>query len=130
MCEVPLHFTSITFKAVSIPIFECAATPVQRGGCVDYRGTSLTWKRPPLEPYRMSMPRVRGGSEGGGRFLMGEVPSRTQKEVDTASLTHTWDDPRVPDKPVVGFVFSHLRYRGTLLKRNTYPSTITIGPEA
>ena len=36
----------------------------------------LTYKKkhPPLGPYRRPMPRVLGGSEGGGRFLMGEVP--------------------------------------------------------
>ena len=38
-----------------------------------YRGTSLT-KRIPLGPYRRLMPRVLGGSEGGGRFLVSEVP--------------------------------------------------------
>ena len=39
-----------------------------------YRGTSLTRKRTPLGPYSRPMPRVLGGSWGGGRFLMGEVP--------------------------------------------------------
>ena len=38
------------------------------------RGTSLARKRNPLGPYRRPMPRVLGGSLGGGRFLMGEVP--------------------------------------------------------
>ena len=37
-------------------------------------GTSLTRKQPPLGPYRRPMPRVLGGSLGGGRFLMGEEP--------------------------------------------------------
>ena len=40
---------------------------------VTYRGTSLTRKRTPLGPHRRPMPRVLGGSWGGGRFLMGEV---------------------------------------------------------
>ena len=40
----------------------------------EYRGTSLTRKRTLLGPYRGPMPRVLGGSEGCGRFLMGEVP--------------------------------------------------------
>ena len=31
-------------------------------GSVVYRGTSLTRKRNPLEPYRRPMPRVLGGS--------------------------------------------------------------------
>ena len=39
-----------------------------------YRGTSLTTKRTPLGPYRGPMPRFLGGSQEGGRFLMGEVP--------------------------------------------------------
>ena len=39
-----------------------------------YRGTSLTRKRTPLGPYRRSMPSALGGSQRGGRFLMGEVP--------------------------------------------------------
>ena len=39
-----------------------------------YRGISLTSKRTPLGPYCRPMPRVLGGSQGGGRFLMSEVP--------------------------------------------------------
>ena len=39
-----------------------------------YRGTSLIRKRTPLGPCRRPMPRVVGGSQGGGRFLMSEVP--------------------------------------------------------
>ena len=31
-------------------------------------------ERTPLGPYRQPMNRVLGGSEGGGHFLMGEVP--------------------------------------------------------
>ena len=35
----------------------------------------LTYKKPrPLGPYSRTMPTVLGGSYGGGRFLMGEVP--------------------------------------------------------
>ena len=40
----------------------------------EYRGTSLRRKRFPLGPYSRPMPRVLGGSQGGGHFLMGEVP--------------------------------------------------------
>ena len=41
---------------------------------VEYRGTSLMIrKRSPLRPYRRPVPRVLGGSQGGGRFLMSEV---------------------------------------------------------
>ena len=39
-----------------------------------FRGTSLTKKRTPLRPYRRPVPRVLGESQGGGRFLMSEVP--------------------------------------------------------
>ena len=39
-----------------------------------YRGISLTRKRTLLGPYRRPMPRLQGGSWGGGRFLISEVP--------------------------------------------------------
>ena len=39
-----------------------------------YRGTSLTRTRTPLGPCRKPLPRVLGGSKGGWRFLMREVP--------------------------------------------------------
>ena len=39
-----------------------------------YRGASLIRKCTPLGPYRRPMPRLLGGSYGGGCFLMGEVP--------------------------------------------------------
>jgi hypothetical protein len=39
-----------------------------------YRGTSLAIKRNTLGPYTRPMPRVLGGSQVGGRCLMGEVP--------------------------------------------------------
>ena len=39
-----------------------------------YRGTLPTSKRTPLGPYRRPVPKVLGGSYGGGRFLMSEVP--------------------------------------------------------
>ena len=40
----------------------------------NYRGNSLTTKCTPLGPYPRPMPRDLGGGQGGGRFLMGEVP--------------------------------------------------------
>ena len=39
-----------------------------------YRVTFLITKCTPLGPYRRSMHRVLGGSQGGGRFLMSEAP--------------------------------------------------------
>ena len=41
---------------------------------LSYRGTSLARKCTPLGPYRRPMPRVLGGAQGGGRYLMNEVP--------------------------------------------------------
>jgi hypothetical protein len=37
-------------------------------------------KRFPLEPYSRTMPRVLGGSHGGGRFLMSEEPCKSLLE--------------------------------------------------
>ena len=39
-----------------------------------YRGTAPIRERLPLGTYRRSMPKVLRGSQGGGRFLTGEVP--------------------------------------------------------
>ena len=39
-----------------------------------YSGTSLMIHRTPLGPHRRPVPRFLGGSQGGGRFLMGGVP--------------------------------------------------------
>ena len=49
--------------------------PLQGGGFLQarYRGTSLTRKLTTLGPYPRPMPRVLGGSWGGGHFLLGEV---------------------------------------------------------
>ena len=51
-----------------------------------YRGTSLTKQRTPLGPYRRLMPRVLRGSEGGGRFLMGEVPLNAGDDIEDPVL--------------------------------------------
>ena len=39
-----------------------------------YKGTSPIKKLTPLGPYRRPMPRVLGGFQGGGRFVMSEAP--------------------------------------------------------
>ena len=52
----------------------CFGVRVQGLGLTVYRGTPLKRKRSPLGPYRRPVPRVLGGSQGGGRFLMSEVP--------------------------------------------------------
>ena len=41
------------------------------------QGTSLLRKCNPLGPYCRPMSKLLGGSQGGGRFLMGEVPQHT-----------------------------------------------------
>ena len=43
-------------------------------GSEQYRGASLIKERLPAGPYREPMPRVLGGSQRGGRFLVGKVP--------------------------------------------------------
>ena len=43
-----------------------------------HRGTSLIRKRTPLGPYRRPIPRLLWGSQDGVRFLMSEVPLRTE----------------------------------------------------
>ena len=45
-----------------------------QGAHNSYRGTSLIRKRTSLGPYRRPLPRVLGGFQAGGCFLMGEVP--------------------------------------------------------
>ena len=59
-----------------------------------YRGTSLMSKRTPLGPYRRPMPRVLGGSYGGGRFLVAEVPlhmlKSTHCHMRRGADTHTF----------------------------------------
>ena len=48
---------------------------------VDYRSASLAKKRTPLRPYRRHLPGFIGGSQGGRRFLMGEVPLYTHESL-------------------------------------------------
>ena len=47
--------------------------PIHRAGGARF-STSLMRKHHPVGPYSRTMPRVLGGSQGGGRFLMVEVP--------------------------------------------------------
>ena len=48
--------------------------PAHRSRGRNLQGNLAYKKPPPPGPYRRPMPRVLGGSWGGGRFLMGEVP--------------------------------------------------------
>ena len=65
------------------------------------RVTSITRKRTPQGPYRRSMPRVLGGSWGGGRFLVSKVPlylNRASAEPGNLVLTYlvssqSWASP-------------------------------------
>ena len=61
-----------------------------------YRGTSLTRKRTPLGPYSRTMPRVLGGSWGGGRFLMNEVPLYLSTRVNVCRAPLTPYSERAP----------------------------------
>ena len=54
---------------------------------ITYRSTSPERKRIPLGPYRRPTPRVRRGSEGGGPFIMGEVPLQC-KAADLRRFCH------------------------------------------
>ena len=56
---------------------------------ITYMGTSLTRERTPLGPYRRPMPGVAGG-QGGGCFLMGEVPLYTPKHPAGAGCEARW----------------------------------------
>ena len=60
----------VRFLVSEVPLYISAPRQRRRTLHIGYRGTSP----PPLGPYRRPMPRVLGGSEGGGRFLMGEIP--------------------------------------------------------
>ena len=57
-----------------VPLWKHLGQPSAVRPEASYRGTSLARKQPPLGPYPRPMPSVLGGSSGGGRFLMGEVP--------------------------------------------------------
>ena len=69
---------------------------------LSYRGTSLTRKRTPLGCHHRPMPRVLGGSQGGGRSLTVEVP------------LHETDQRVLVD-------YTTCMYRGTSLLRNRPP---------
>ena len=60
-----------------------------------YRCILLIRKRTPLGLYRRPMLRVLGGSEGGGRFLMGEVPlyiTNSKSEARDQRLECMWSN--------------------------------------
>ena len=63
MCEVPLYH----MRTANLMLL------LARQGR-SYRGTSLIRKGTHLGPYCRPMPRVLGGSWGGGRFRMSEAP--------------------------------------------------------
>ena len=75
-----------------------------RRNVTNYRGTSLVRNSAPLAPYSRTMPRALWWSQGGGLFLMSEVPSR-----DCPDSTR-YMYPMHPFDPEMG-------YRGTSLIR-------------
>ena len=87
--------------------------------------TGIPTLRNPLGTYRRPMPRVLGGSWGGGRFLMGEVPlylsfsfllSVRSQERDAHVYAHE-------ERARLGRAFMQIAtlYRGTSLSRNSPP---------
>ena len=83
----------------SSPTPPCRVQKEPRGAPGPYRGTSLIRIRTPLGPYRRPMPRVLGGSQGGGRFLMGEVPlhESLSGRARERGATHGGEGPRASD---------------------------------
>ena len=73
MSEVPLHSEPHARPPLGVrdPPQERPWTGPPRARLQGYLAHKKTR---PLGPYRSLMPRVLGGSWGGGRFLMGEVP--------------------------------------------------------
>ena len=70
---LPMHWgTQLRSVALTGTHRRCSYEDKSR--CSPHRATSLMRKRIPLGPYRKPVPRVIGGSQGVGRFLMGEVP--------------------------------------------------------
>jgi len=53
-----------------------------------YRGTSLIRNRPPLRPYCMAMSRALWWSEGGGQFLISEVPLYAPAPILAPEIEH------------------------------------------
>ena len=66
----------------------CALRTWDLAACIRYRGTSLIRNCAPLGPYSRTMPRVLGGSLGGGRFLMSQIPLY-QIRVQESSRAHS-----------------------------------------
>ena len=66
--EILLNGGSTSFKFGSFDVDE-----EREKEEIFYRGTSPIRECLPLEPHRRPMPRVLGGSQGVGRFLIGEV---------------------------------------------------------
>ena len=65
MSDVPLY-TFHNFEGV-FELKRVSEGNRDSGGA--YRGASLTRKRNPLGPHRLSLPRILAGSYGGGGFL-------------------------------------------------------------
>jgi len=91
MCrDSTAHHLARKLKASAI--FSCSSS---RPHTYPYRGTSLIRKRTPLGPYCRPMPRVLGGSYGGGRFRMREVPLYPHPAIRSSSRSEAVTLPRL-----------------------------------
>ena len=71
LCQTPkrgIHIRCLALRKWRTPLHE---------RCRPYRGTSLIRNTPLLGPYSRTIPRVLWRSQGGGLFLMSEVPLYT-----------------------------------------------------
>ena len=72
-----------------------------------HRGASLIRKRTPLGPYHRPVPKVLGGSQGGGRFLTGEVPLYGGGNLTTLSGAHEATFGFVPGRVASGALWGY-----------------------
>ena len=108
--------------AGAVPHERATTSWISPASNVAYRGTSLIRKRTPLGPYSRPTPRVLGGSLGGGRFIMGEVPLSIQ--IPT----------KAPVKECVAFFGRVCPFDPTVYALNPHPSSLnprltTLNPE-
>ena len=100
-----------------------AKYPCNANTAATYRGTSLIRNTPPVGPYSSRMPRVLGGSQGGGLFLMSEVPLYPCNAKTAAIYATTTETlrPCVLCEVRTASTTHRRAYRGTSLIRNSTP---------
>ena len=89
-----------------------------------YRDTSLIRERTSLGPYRRPMPRVLGGSLGGGRFLVGEVHLKAYGSVPGECVIVQYRPPSLVD--TCSLLLSSLEMTGP----NVYEHSVAETPTA